>query len=106
MEHSCSLCGGTSGEGHEIQPFAELGFGPEEDGARLHLCTDCLERRNAKRWEPGRQMTTRVLSVLEGTAKQHPQGRYSYLRDPERGVHLVRLQNDWARSHAEREPST
>lgn len=102
MEPTCATCGGTESQGKRIERFAELGFGPEEDGARLHLCTDCLEVRNAKRWEPDHQMTKRVLSVLEGTEIQHPQGRYSYLRDPDEGVHLVRLQTDWARSHAER----
>lgn len=101
MEQRCITCGGTTSEGKRIEAFAELGFGPEEDGARLHLCTECLDRRKAKRWEPGRQMTGRVLSVLKGAEKEHPQGRYSYLRDPDEGVHLVRLQNEWARSHAE-----
>lgn len=101
MEPTCATCGGTESQGKKIETFAELGFGPNEDGARLHLCTGCLDRRKAKRWEPGRQMTSRVLSVLEGADKHHPQGRYSYLRDPDEGVHLVRLQNDWARSHAE-----
>lgn len=101
MEPRCATCGGTPSEGKQIQTLSELGFGPEDDGARLHLCSDCLETRNAKRWEPGRQMTGRVLSVLEGTAIQRPQGRYSYLKDPDEGVHLLRLQDEWTRSHAE-----
>lgn len=99
MQERCAICG--TGDS-EIRTLTELGFGPKEDGGRLHLCDDCLETRKAKRWDPGRQMTARVLSVLQGAETQHPQGRYSYLRDPEEGVHLVRLQNDWARSHAER----
>lgn len=106
MEMRCSLCGGTAAEAEGIEAFTEIGFGPDEDGGHLHLCRECLDRRKAKRWEPGRQMTARVLSVLEGTEKQHPQGRYSYLRDPDEGVHLVRLENEWARRHAEHGPAT
>lgn len=105
MRERCATCGAGASEGKTIQAFTELGFGPRSEGGRLHLCTDCLERRKAKRWDPGRQMTSRILSVLEGNQIQHPQGRYSYLRDPDKGVHLVRLHNEWALSHAEKGPS-
>jgi len=97
MSRRCAIC---SKQG-EVQPFVELGFGSGRGEPRLHLCEACLDQRNAKRWEPGRQMTTRVRSVLHGAETQHPQGRYSYLEDTEQGVHLVRLNNDWALSHAE-----
>jgi hypothetical protein len=101
MQLRCATCGAEDSGQTSVRAFAELGFGPAEDGSRLHLCTDCLDRRHAKRWAPGDEGTDRLRSELEGTPTHHPQGRYSYLRDPDQGVHLVRLQTDWARSHAQ-----
>lgn len=105
MPSSCLTCGASASEGKQIRAFAELGFGPDHDGGQLHLCSDCLEVREAKRWSPNRQMTSRVRSVLGGAEMLHPQGRYSYLQDPDEAIHLVRLENEWARSHAEKQAS-
>jgi hypothetical protein len=101
MQQRCVTCGKSAGDGETIETFTELGFGPHEDGGHLHLCRDCLGQRRATDWPPDIQVTKRVLSVLENAAKRHPQGRYSYLRDTEEGVHLVRLDNEWTRRHAE-----
>lgn len=84
----CAVCGSM-----EKAPVRKLT--PVDATGSLSLCRDCLRRRQVAYWSApigGR-------SVEEAVRTRPAPERFSYLRDGDGDVHLVRLRSHWVHQH-------
>lgn len=98
MHVTCRTCGQEGSLEGEIHRLAEPG-GSEDASTAIHLCTDCLDRREAERWSPEDNDGARLLDALD-TNEPAADRRYSYLVEPEESIRLVRLRRDWVQENA------
>lgn len=95
----CDACGARSTHGGRVRRLNELGFGPENAHKAIHLCHECLERREARRWTLENDTGQRVYDALNDRVQTTGQ-RYSYLIEEDDRIHLMRLQPDWVDENA------
>lgn len=95
----CETCGATGTIGEGIRTLNELGVGPGHQAHAIHLCEDCLERKDTRSWELTDALGRRLYETLEAQTEA-PARRYSYLLEPGERIHLVRLRPDWVQRHA------
>lgn len=95
----CDTCGARSTQGGRVRRLNELGFGPENERKAIHLCTECLEERQARYWNMTDEAGQRLRDALHQRYRVSGQ-RYSYLMEPDEAIHLVRLQPDWVDQQA------
>lgn len=91
---SCQICG-TESQTRTM----EMACGPGKRRT-LSVCPGCLSQRDTRQWNTDGGEGRRLLDALTSREHEHPQGRYTYLLDPDDAVHLVRLQHDWMDQHA------
>jgi hypothetical protein len=95
----CDACGARSTRGGRVRRFNELGLGAENRRKAIHLCEECLHRRQERRWHLDHEMGQRVFEALRGRTSAASQ-RYSYLIEADDRIHLMRLQPSWVDDHA------
>jgi len=88
---SCVVCGHTP-----VATDAVVRLVTPDGGHVLHLCEECLERREVAHW-------TGVIGgeeVERALRRRRSPERFTYLHDETGDVHLVRLRDAWVRGHA------
>lgn len=95
----CVACGARSTHGGRIRRLNELGFGPENETKAIHMCEDCLETREARNWRMDDDAGQRIYDALHHRDRASNE-RYSYLREGDEAIRLVRLQPEWVDQQA------
>lgn len=95
---SCQTCGSTDA----VVDLNELGFGPGHELDAIHLCRSCIETRKAASWDKEDPDGQGILQAL-GERDDPPKERYTFVKDADDTVHLLRLRSDWVDDHATQE---
>lgn len=101
MSARCATCGTEGSLDDEIRELHGLGLGLDADerARAVHLCRDCLERRDTKHWSLDGDEGQRLFDALADREPGGRAGRYSYLFEPGEELHLVRLRATWVADH-------
>lgn len=100
MHATCATCHATGDVGDELHELTEVGGEGPSDARTIHLCEDCLDRRETSQWPLAGEAGQRLYEALD-SQPHAPRERYSYLLEPDQRLHLVRLRPDWVQQHAE-----
>lgn len=100
MQATCATCHATGDVGDQLHELTEVGAGTPEGARTIHLCEDCLDRRETGHWSLAGAEGQRLYEALH-SEPHAPRERYSYLVEPDQRLHLVRLRPDWLHQHAE-----
>lgn len=96
-EPRCEVCG-TGSDLAVLSRPGERGERGERAGS-LRICRPCLAVREAASWPSNSPDGRRIAAALTDPAG--PSGaRFSYLRDEDEVVHLLRLRPGWVDRHA------
>ncbi|MBW3582940.1 MAG: hypothetical protein KY455_07575 [Euryarchaeota archaeon] len=94
MPVNCQSCGKAESEERTVRTLTEVELPEEAAGNVLNLCMDCLETRTTRTWSPDEAKQERLNEAL--VEEQHkPAHRFTYLRDEDQNVHLVRVRPEW-----------
>ncbi|MDX1610805.1 MAG: hypothetical protein R3185_00450 [Candidatus Thermoplasmatota archaeon] len=98
MPMTCAACGVPQPSSRPLVPLAELGPQPEHEAPEVHLCLNCLERREAASWNRHEPEGQAIFEALAGKPIR-ASSRYTYMIEPDHRIHLLRLRPAWIQRH-------